>query len=169
MSTTTKPKIIIVDNDDQIIGFKYRADLDKNDLYRVSALWITNSHGDILLSKRHHTKINHPEKWHTAVAGTVEVGETYEENIIKEAEEELGLKNIQPTFGPKTKNETDFQHFTQWFLLNIDKKIEDFKIQEDEVEEIKWFTPVELKEQLQNHLEDFVPTMKKYFELFSTI
>lgn len=166
MAETLKPKIIIVDENDKIVGYKNRGALDKADIYRVSALWITNSNGQILLARRHHTKSHHPRKWGPAVAGTVDEGETYEENIIKEAEEELGLKNIKPEIGPKTKTDNEYHNFTQCYVLNVDFDITQFKIQEDEVEEIKWFSPEELKKQLQENPEEFLPTMEKYFELF---
>ena len=166
MAKTKKPRIIIVDEDDRIIGHKDREMLEKKDIYRVSALWITNSYGEILLARRHHTKSHHPRKWGPAVAGTVDEGETYEDNIIKEAEEELGLKNIKPTVGHKTKTNNEFHHFTQWFTLNIDKDINEFKIQEDKVEEIKWFSAEELRNQLQKHPEEFLPGMREYAELF---
>lgn len=100
------------------------------------------------------------------MAGTVEEGESYYENIIKEAEEEIGLKNITPKVGPKTKTDNKYHHFTQWYILNIDKNINEFKIAEDEVEEIKWFTPEKLKEQIDRHLEEFTPSIKKHSELF---
>ena len=119
------------------------------------------------MARRHRTKSHHPRKWGPAVAGTVEEGETYEENIIKEAEEELGIKNINPAFGPKLKiDDGSYHHFVQWYLLSLDRKLDEFKIQEDEVEEIKWFPPDVLKKELQEHTEEFIPNMKKYFELF---
>jgi len=166
MAETLKPNIIIVDENDEIIGYKNRGTLDKRDVYRVSALWITNLDGQILLARRHHTKSHHPRKWGPAVAGTVDKGETYEENIIKEAEEELGLKNIKPKIGPKTKTDNEYYHFTQWFTLNVNSDITQLKIQEDEIEEVKWFSPQELKKQLQENPDEFLPTMRKYFELF---
>ena len=166
MAEAIKERIVIVDENDKIIGHKNRDALKKKDIYRVSVLWITNSLDEILLSKRHHTKIHHPGKWGPAVAGTVDEGETYEDNIIKEVEEELGLKNIKPKLGPKTKIDDEYRHFTQWYVLNIDKNINEFKIQEEEVEEIKWFSIKELCKQLQEHPEKFLPGMKKYFKLF---
>jgi isopentenyl-diphosphate delta-isomerase len=166
MVKTSKPKIIIVDKNDEIIGYKNRGTLNKEDIYRVSALWITNSYSDILLARRHHTKSHHPLKWGPAVAGTVDEGETYEENIIKESEEELGLKNIKPKLGPKTKTDEEYHHFTQFYVLSVDKNIDEFKIQKDEVEEIKWFSPEELRKQLQKHSEEFTPGMKNYVGLF---
>lgn len=167
MIETDKTKIIIVDENDEIIGYKYRETLNKEDVYRVAALWITNSKGQILLARRHHTKKHHPRRWGPAVAGTVDEGETYEENIIKEAEEELGLKNILPKIGPKTKTNDEYHHFTQWYVLNLDKDIKELKIQEDEVEEIKWFYLEELKKQLQERPEEFLPKTGEHLKLFS--
>ncbi len=167
MTDKDKPKIIIVDKDDKIVGYKYRDALDKQDIYRVAALWVTNSRGQILLARRHRNKKNHPRKWGPAVAGTVDEGETYEINIIKEAEEELGLEDIQPVLGPKTETDDEFHHFTQWYILNIDKNENEFKIQADEVEEVGWFETNELKNKLQRQPEEFLPKMKEYLEWFS--
>jgi isopentenyldiphosphate isomerase len=77
-----KPKIIIVNEKDKEIGLKERGTLKTEDIYRVTALWITNSKDEILLAKRALTKSNDPGKWGPAVAGTVDEGETYEENSI---------------------------------------------------------------------------------------
>ena len=51
-----KEEIIIVDENDQIIGHKVRGTLDQKDVYRVSALWVQNSNGHVLLAKRALTK-----------------------------------------------------------------------------------------------------------------
>ena len=160
------PKTIIVDSNDHIIDYKERGDMKKEDIYRVSALWITNSRGEILLAQRHHSKSHHPKLWATAVAGTIEEGETYESNIIKEAGEEIGLFNIKPQLGPKVEVNDEYHHFTQWFFLSIDKNINEFILAEDEVQDIAWYTPEELKEQLSEDPEKFIPTMSKYFKMF---
>ena len=81
--------ITIVNLDDEIIGYKPRSEITSQDVYRVSALWIENSKGEILLAQRGFMKRNNPGKWGPAVAGTIDKGESYEENMYKEAEEEL--------------------------------------------------------------------------------
>jgi isopentenyl-diphosphate delta-isomerase len=161
-----KPKIIIVDKDDNVIGYKERGVLKREDIYRVSALWLTNSKGGILLARRHRTKTHHPLKWGPAVAGTVDEGETYDSNIIKETEEELGLKDIKPTKGPKVFGKGTWIHFTQWYTLSLDKEASEFKIQEDEVEEVRWFTKEELVERSASNPEEFIDSIKKAIELF---
>lgn len=40
-----KHKIIIVDENDKIIGYKDRELINSDDIYRVSGLWIKNSEG----------------------------------------------------------------------------------------------------------------------------
>jgi len=162
-------KIIIVDKNDQPIDLKDRMNLNQDDIYRVSALWIVNSKQEILLAKRHHTKINNPNKWGPAVSGTVDEKETYDINVIKEAKEELGIENIEFQLGPKTETIEDQHHFTQWYFLQTDKNIKDFVIQENEIEEIKWFSREELEEQLKNNTNEFVPRMKSYFKLFKNV
>ncbi len=72
--TLMRSKIIIVDRDDGIIGSKLRGTLNYEDIYRVSALWLTDSlSGDILLAQRKWTKVNDPGKWSAAVSGTNDI------------------------------------------------------------------------------------------------
>lgn len=151
-----KPKIPIVDENDQIIEFRDRDDRDTNSIYRVSSLWITDTDGRILLAQRAFNKSHDPGKWGPAVAGTVDEGESYEENIIKKAEEELGLKNIKPTAGRKKRQKTKWNYFVQEFLLTLPTGFSEFKIQEDEVAAVKWFTPEELRHALKEHPENFL-------------
>src|SRR3989344_2570418 len=115
-------KTIIVDEHDNPIGLKDREDITSEDIYRVSLLWITNSKGEILLARRAYTKSHDPGKWGPAVAGTVEEGETYESNIIKEAEEELGLTNLKLVSGARLRKRTNYNYFVQQFSIVLDKK-----------------------------------------------
>ena len=162
-----KPKLPVVDQNDKIICFKEKDDLSQEDIYRVSALWITNSKGEILLAKRHHTKTHDPEKWGPAVAGTVEQGETYKQNILKETEEEIGLKNIKPRKGPKIKTEGTYNYFCQWFILIIDKDSKDFNIQKSEVEEIRWFSKDKLLKEMNSSPDNFLSSMKEWIKIFT--
>jgi len=151
-----KPRIVIVNENDEIIGHKERGTLVQSDIYRVSALWVKNSQGDILLAQRQLGKRHDPGKWGPAVAGTVDEGETYEQNIIKEAEEEIGLKDIKPIPGPKVRMTGEYNYFDQWYTFVIDKPGEDFTIQEEEVKQVKWFTRTELEKGLREHPEKYL-------------
>lgn len=155
-------KYIIVNENDEIIGYKNRDEITLNDLFRVSALWVENSSGDVLLAKRSMTKKNHPGKWDPAVAGTVEKGETYESNIIKEAKEEIGLYLGEFKKFKKFRHRGEYNYFIQWFLAVSDKTIDEFKIQKDEVDEIKWFSKQELLAELKNNPSMFLTSIKKF-------
>lgn len=155
----SKPRIVIVNENDEIIAHKERGTLLQDDIYRVSALWVKNSKGDILLAQRKFTKSHDPGKWGPAVAGTVDEGETYEQNIIKEAEEEIGLKNIKPLLGPKVRMTGEYNYFDQWYTLVVDKPAEYFVVQEEEVEQVRWFTRVELEKELRDHPEKYLKSL----------
>lgn len=95
-------EVPVVNNRDEIIGYKKREELDlSSDLVRSASLWITNSKGQVLLAQRKFTKRTDPGKWAEAVGGTVDGKDSYEETVYREAEEELGIRDVQFTLGPK--------------------------------------------------------------------
>jgi isopentenyl-diphosphate delta-isomerase len=163
-----KPPIIILDEQDNIIGYKdYEAGLELNDVNRVSTLWITNSKDEVLLARRAYNKSHDPGKWGTAVAGTVEKDETFESNIIKEASEELGLTGIKFEVGSKLYRVTNkYNYFVQRYFLKIDKPINEFKIQKDEVAEVKWFSKEDLKRELTENPNEFLDSIKNFLANF---
>lgn len=161
-------KIIIVNEDDRIIGYKERGKIESHDIYRVSALWLTNSQGQFLLAQRSFNKKNNPGCWATAVAGTVEEGESYQTNIYKEIDEELGLKNVTLQIGPKQRiTSGKHNHFTQWYLLNLDKKISEFAPAPEEIEKIQWFSKEEFYRAYTSHPSIFLQHMPEYVELLN--
>lgn len=162
-------KITIVDKEDNVIGEKDRSEITPPDIYRVSALWLTNSRDDILLAQRSFNKKNQPGKWGPAVAGTVEADEDYDKNIVKEIEEEIGLKvSIKDlTKGPKLfRNGELHKYFGQWYLYAIDKPAPEFRIKHDEVEKVKWFSKNDLEEAFNAHPDDFLSSAPEWLKLF---
>lgn len=156
----------IVNEQDEVIGYKSRDEISPTDIYRVAALWVTNSKGDILLAQRAMSKKNDPGKWGPAVAGTVEEGETYDSNIVKEAFEELGLKDIRPVKGPKVRISQKHQYWLQWYSLVLDAPIESFVVEPKEVMAIGWFTPKELREKLSSETTSFIASAVEWQKLF---
>ena len=157
--------IVIVDKDDNIIGHKKWQDETVDDITRISALWIENSRGQILLARRALNKKYDPGKWGPAVAGTLEKNETYYSNIIKETEEEIGLTQISPTPGPKLfVRNNDRNFFAQYYTLKLDRDITDFIIQKDEVMDIKWWDKPELEKRIKTHPEEFTPTLSEIMQ-----
>ncbi len=159
--------IPIVDADDNVIGHKERADIDyAHDIFRTASLWITNSQGDVLLAQRKFDKKVDPGKWAEAVGGTVEGNDSYEETVIREAEEELGLANIQIVKGPKQFITTPCSYFVQWYTTTIDQDISKFVMQADEVEAIAWIPRAKLEQELAEAPEKYIDAMKEIVTLF---
>ncbi len=149
--------IPVVNEQDELIGYKERSEIKTDDIYRTSGLMIYDGRGKVLLAQRSFTKSHDPGKWGPSVAGTVEKGETYRDNIIKEAEEELGLVGIEPTEWIKqSRLEGQHKHIGQWFLLRLDSKTSVFKPDPREVQEVKWFTFTELGAEIEQNPDLFL-------------
>jgi isopentenyldiphosphate isomerase len=160
--------IYLVDSDDTVIGYKPRAELDPaKDIYRVASVWITNDKNQALFAQRSFTKKIYPGVWDASVAGTLEYGESYEENAIREAYEELGINDPQFAIGPKVRIEGPYNLFIQWFFLKTNKAADEFIFPKDEVEQVRWFSKEEVLDGLKNHPEQFIAKdLTRWVEMF---
>ncbi len=157
-------RIPIVNEQDEIIGYKERNDINtEKDLIRATGLWLTDKDGNILLAQRAFVKKHDPGLWGPAVAGTVEEGETYQSNIIKEAEEEIGLTGLIFNIGPKVRA---YNCIVQWFTAVVSRDYLFIK-QDEEVEKIKWFLRDELEKLLEEKPEIFLKNFSKHTEIFN--
>jgi isopentenyldiphosphate isomerase len=163
-------KIPIVNLDDEIIVHKDRSEIDyDHDIFRTASLWVVNSNGDVLLAQRKFNKKVDPGKWAEAVGGTVENDDSYLDTIVREAEEELGLKGIDVKIGPKQFITTPCQYFVQWYTTCLDKNISEFKIQKEEVEQIAW-TPIgQLNDELKTNPDKYIEAMPEIVKILSIL
>lgn len=140
--------IPIVNEQDEIIGYKKRSDIEyTKDIFRTASLWITNSKGHVLLAQRSSDKKVDPDKWAEAVGGTVEGDDSYEATIYREAQEELGITGETFKQGRKEFVDTpSARYFIQWYSIILDWPLEDFHPQTSELQAIGWWD----KDQLQN-------------------
>lgn len=159
-------KTIIVDKNDNYLTVKDDKKVTRDDIYRVSALWLINSQNQILIAQRKLTKKNDPGKWGPAVSGTLEEGETYETNIYKEAEEEIGLTGLTFKPGPKMFNQDNYKYFVQWFICHIDWPLDKFTAQEDEVEKLAWVDRAFLQDDIKKNPDKYIKTAYKWEALF---
>ena len=67
-------------------------------LHPVVHLHLFNEAGELYLQKRPMSKDIQPGKWDTAVGGHVDYGETIEEALRREVQEELGITDFTPEF-----------------------------------------------------------------------
>jgi isopentenyldiphosphate isomerase len=158
-------RIPIVNEQDELIEYKDLNDRTTKDICRVSALWVVSSDDKILLARRALNKKNSPGLWGPAVGGTVEEGETYEVNIIKEAGEEIGLLNIKTKREYKIRSSTTHEYFCQWFSVKVDKDYK-FKKQDSEVEALEWFEKGQLLDLYNKNPGKFVPSFSYTINYF---
>lgn len=155
----------IVDDDDNIIGYKPRNEIDfTKDYYRIGCLWLKNSKGEVLLAQRLLSKDKDPGKWGPSAAGTLGKGETYESNIYKEAHEELGLTGIDFTPVAKLKLEKPRKSFLQLYAGACDWPADKFTPQPEEVEQVAWVAVDDLRKDVEASPEKYVPSIKILLE-----
>lgn len=147
--------LVIVDEDDNVIGSKRKNQLSSNDIYRVARLIIINSKNELLLAQRAFVKEKDPGAWGLAVEGTVEAHETYETNIRKEAEEEIGIVLSELELGPNLRKHGKFNHWCQFFVVRTDLDIDELTLQKEELEAVRWIDEASLLQEVKLHPEKF--------------
>ncbi|HJO95650.1 MAG TPA: NUDIX domain-containing protein [Victivallales bacterium] len=126
--------------------------------HKTVHLIIFNNRGEILLQKRSLNKDIQPGKWDTAVGGHINPGENIEEAVIREMNEELGISLEKPLiflFELKERNSIESENisvFSTFYNGN-------FAIQEEELDEVKFWKIDELKSELNSN--SLTPLCKK--------
>ena len=134
----------VVDENNEITGqvAKREREHKENLWHRHVSAWIMNEKGEILLQKRAQTTANNANKW-AKTGGHVDSGETVENAIVREIKEEIGIdvpeEQIKVISKFKSKNPEN-KYFSYGFLFVVNYKIEDYKLNEDEVSEVKYMT-----------------------------
>ena len=130
----------IVNDSDKVIGSASRYEVHKRGLkHRSVHLLIFNKQGSVLLQKRSIQKDTFPKTWDSSVSGHVDSGETYDEAVVRESWEELGVKFEgvpEKIFKVDACKETDneFSWVYRYFFEGP------FSPNQDEISEVKWFS-----------------------------
>jgi isopentenyl-diphosphate delta-isomerase len=154
--TLSEERIIIVNSDDLVIGSIPRSRVTKQNIFRVSSLFLYDENGKILLGKRASSKRNNPDKWSPIVNGTNAVGESYESNILKEIREEINIALDKVELIKVVRVIENHDHFIAFFKAVIESDLP-IDFDKNEMSEIRWFTKDELYEDLHKSPESFVP------------
>ncbi len=129
----------IVDQNDEVIGQKSRSEVHRLGLRdRSTHLLVFNQAGEVFLQKRSIHKDNNPGLWDSSVAGHVDQGESYDACVVREAQEEIGLK-LYSTPDFLFKFEASAQ--TGWEFTQVYQTIAEgpFVLAKDEIETADWF------------------------------
>ena len=126
---------------------KGRKELEDGE-YRLSCfVWIINTENQLLIQQRLKTAKTCPNMWETASGGAT-AGDNALQGALRELNEELGIK-------PNKKNIrfigsfARVNDFVEVFLLKSNINITELKLQEDEVQDVKWVTITEYEKMLK--------------------
>lgn len=143
----------IVDENNILTGeAKDRKTMHEQGLWhRHVSCWIMNENGELLFQKRAACKDRNANRW-SKTGGHVESGETVEQAIIREVEEEIGIHldeeklQLIDVFKSKEKNN---KYFAYDYFAIVEYKIEEYILQVEEVSEVKYYSIEEI-EKLKN-------------------
>ena len=122
-------------------------------LHGTVHIWIVRENDksgyDVLLQKRSREKESYPGCWDISCAGHLQTGDEYEEGALRELEEELGItaeKNQLKFVGwNRDLTKENFRgrpylddELAKVYVLPMDTEPEQLKLQQEEVEEVRW-------------------------------
>ena len=149
----------IYTRDGKHIGSKTRSECHQKNpgfYHKPAWIWIVNGNKEFLVQKRSMLKKNRPGFWDISSAGHVEAGETSVEGAIRETKEELGIDTKPEDYKYIGEFTSDITwEIGQIFILKLNVKIEDFKLQKEEVDKVEWLPFDEFKKLVYSDV--FVP------------
>jgi 16S rRNA (adenine1518-N6/adenine1519-N6)-dimethyltransferase len=144
------PPIQIVDDKDEPIGEASMQEAhDEGLLHRIVLVVVKDENGRILLQKRGLTMATNPGRWDVSAAGHVDAGEDYLTAAKRELKEEIGIEgaDLRETayyFSEDKYEERKLNRFRKIYITHVPSDTR-FDINKEEVIEVQWFTPEELK------------------------
>lgn len=140
--------------------------------HRTVHIWLFDENGDILFQKRAHDKENNPNLYDTSCAGHISAGDSSRESAIREIREELGLQkksgDLEFLFEAKhadvlnsgTYFDNEFYDVYRASISEAEKRM--LVPQPHEVDGFRFFSPRELKIELEENPEIFVSHPKDF-------
>ena len=155
---------------------KARAEVHRDgDWHRTVHVWVRNRRGELLIQKRATGKDSNPGLWDISAAGHISTGEMSLEAALKETREELGLElaeaDLQFLFAVQQRavdsSGTFVDHeFQDVYMVTVDLPLAAFIVQTEEVAELRYASPAELRRLLESHKSQFVSHDEEYRRLF---
>ncbi len=161
-------KVVIVDEDDNVIGAMARSQaLAKKQIVRITRVFLFNSKRELFLQKRG-SNVPFADLWDQSVGGHVDEGESYLQAAKREMAEEIGLKSV--TLKEIAKYYTEFEYeqgeFRRFNMLYQAQSDEPLKLNPDEVAGGKWVTLAELDKMIASEPQSFTPGFLKAYEIY---
>ena len=125
-----------------------------------------------------HNKGLWPNLWDITAGGHVLTGEFGYQTVIRETKEEIGVditkNDLEFIGGTKSENISGNiinRHFNEFYIVHKDIDINDIVLQEEEVQDIKWFNKEEVISRINDNYKDLTDKvgcwnyLLKYFDI----
>ena len=157
--------VILVDENDNPIGKeeKVKCHLPNGKLHRAFTALIFNNEGKLLLTKRSDEKMLWPGYWDGTVASHPRESETYVSSAERRMPEEIGI-DCKMNYMNKFEYHVPYKDIGSeneicGTLIGIVDDFDETCLIKDEISEIKWIGPDELKNELQQNMDVYCPWM----------
>ncbi|MFP4283879.1 MAG: NUDIX hydrolase [Opitutales bacterium] len=154
----------VVDESDRVIGRERRVVVHRDRLrHRAVHLLVQNAAGEVFLQKRSRHKDLAAGQWDSSASGHLDVGETYEAAVIREALEELGFELPAPPreIGRFAACRDTGEEFVRVYHARTEGP---FTLHPDEIERGEWVTLERLEAWLGKRPEDFARSFRYLWE-----
>ena len=163
-------QLTFVDENDQPIGSGTREQAWVNGYYtRNIRVVLRDENGRFLSQKRSLKKSTYPGMWTVAASGHVVEGESWDSAANRETLEEIGVSPDITLVGSfNFQDEKDSKKIRQLIHIyeGVIPSVTEFDMEEDEVEDMKWYELDELKSLIAQKSEDFTPSLRQIIEKF---
>ena len=156
-------QVVLVSEKDEILGVMDKMQAHENGiLHRAFSVFLFNDKGEMLLQKRAADKYHSPNQWTNAVCSHPRMGETYMEAAQRRRKEEVGIETpITYRFNFLYKADVGqnlWEHeLDHVFTGNFEGE---FKLNEDEVSEVRYISIDELDKEMSANPENFTEWFK---------
>ncbi len=157
--------VILVDQNDNPIGKedKVKCHLPNGKLHRAFTALIFNREGKLLLTKRSEGKMLWPNDWDGTVASHPRESETYVSSAERRMPEEIGIA-CKMNYINKFEYHVPYKDVGSeneicGILIGTIDSFDQTSMIKDEISEIKWINPDELKNELEQNMDVYCPWM----------
>ncbi|MGE4513432.1 MAG: isopentenyl-diphosphate Delta-isomerase [Chryseobacterium sp.] len=159
--------VVLVNPEDEVLGLMEKQQAHVNGLlHRAFSVFLFNSKGEMLLQKRASGKYHSPLKWTNAVCSHPRIGETYLEGAKRRLKEELGIEtDLSEKFSFIYKADVGnslWEHELDYVFTGTFE--EEFHLNKDEVEEVRYITIEDLDREMSENPENFTEWFKIILE-----
>ena len=162
---TMEEYVILVDKNDNHIGKeeKVKCHLPNGKLHRAITALIFNSEEKLLLTKRGDGKMLWPGDWDGTLASHPRESETYVSSAERRMPEEIVI-NCKMNYVNKFEYHVPYKNIGSeneicGTLIGTVDSFDESSLIKDEISEIKWIDPNELKNELEQNKDTYCPWM----------